>query len=280
MEHTTRTVYGSYLQTCLKLNRPFVLQQYTTLNEKLGIQSGVAPAPGVYPSVKYFCIGNKGHQSQIGADGIGLTVAAQHRATDAALFNQLPFVLREIANDLTGTERANYALRREQTHNGQTYVAYYLRRIDMTGVEAEMQYRTNVNGNVVVTPFVPTADNLSPTPVEIPAEGVGTVAGDYVIVNSQVDISLSPWEVAELMNAAEIIYGDTSYAIISEIGLCSGVDKAVTVTPSVGVPFNFNEAIGVQITTHIAVMNMVKYSNNGVTRILSLGTNDPLFNIS
>lgn len=280
MEHTTRTVYGSYLQTCLKLNRPFVLQPYTTLNEKLGIQSGVAPAPGVYPSVKYFCIGNKGHANQIGADGIGLTVAAQHRASDAALFNQLPFVLREIANDLTTVERANYALRREETHNGLTYVAYYMRRIDMTGVEPETQYRANVNGSVVVTPFVPTADNLNPTPVEIPPSGVGTVAGDYLIVNAEVNISLSAWEVAELMTAAEIIYGDSSYAIISEIGLCSGVDKAVTVTPSIGVPFNFNEVIAAQISTHIAVMNMVKYSNNGVTRILSMGTNDPLFNIT
>lgn len=279
MEHVTRTVYGSYLQTCLKLRIPHVIPAYTTLNEKLGIQSGVSPAPGVYPSVKYFCVGNKGHTSQIGADGIGLNIAAQHRATDAALFNQIPFVLREIANDLTTTERANYALRREEIHGGVTYVAYYLRRIDMTGVEAEMQYRTNTNGTIVVTPFVPTADNLSPTPVVIPSDGTGTISGDYVTVTAEIDISLSAWEVAELLNVAEVIYGDTSYAIISEIGLCSGVDKAVTVTPSVGVPFNFNEAIGVQISSHIAVMNMVKYSNSGVARILGLGTNDPLFNI-
>lgn len=279
MEHVTRTVYGSYLQTCLKLRIPHTIPAYTTLNEKLGIQSGVTPAPGVYPSVKYFCIGNKGHTSQIGADGIGLNIAAQHRATDAALFNQIPFVLREAANDLTTTERANYGLRREESHGGVTYIAYYLRRIDMTGVEAEMQYRTNTNGTIVVTPFVPTADNLNPTPVLIPSEGSGTVSGDYVTVTSEVDISLSAWEVAELLNVAEVIYGDTSYAIISEIGLCSGVDKAVTITPSVGVPFNFNEVIGVQISSHIAVMNLVKYSNSGITRILGLGTNDPLFNI-
>jgi hypothetical protein len=263
----------------LKLRIPHTIQEYTTLNEKLGIQSGIYPSPGVYPSTKYFCIGNKGHTSQIGADGIGLNVAAQHRATDAALFNQIPFVLREVTNDLTTAERANYALRREEQHNGSSYVAYYLRRIDMTGVEAEMQYRTNVNGNIVVTPFVPTADNLNPSPVSIPSEGSGTVSGDYVTVTAEIDISLSAWEVAELLNVAEILYGDTSYAIISEIGLCSGLDKAVSVTPSVGAPFNFNEAIGVQISSHIAVMNLVKYSNSGVTRILGLGTNDPLFNI-
>lgn len=279
MEHVTRTVYGSYLQTCLKLRIPHLIPAYTTLNEKLGIQSGVTPPPGVYPEVGYFCIGNKGHQSQIGADGVGLNVVAQHRATDAALFNQLPFVLRESNNDLTTIERANYALRREEVHGGQTYIAYYLRRISKANVVAEMQYRSNTNGTIVVTPFVPTADNLNPTAVVIPESGTSTLSGDYVTVTAEVDISLSQWEVAELMSVADIIYGDSSYAIISEIGLCSGVNKVITVTPSIGTPFNFNEVVGVQITTHVAVMNMVKYSNGGVARILGLGTNDPLFNI-
>ena len=279
MEHVTRTVYGSFLQTCMKLGIPHTIPPYTTLNEKLGIQSGVMPSPGVYPTVGYFAIGNKGHQTQIGADGIGLNVAAQHRATDAALFNQMPFVLRSVNDDLTSAERANYALRRVETHGGEQYVAYYLRRIVKTGIVAGMQYRANVDGTIVVTPFVPTADNLNPTPVEIPSGGVGTVSGDFVTVMADTDVGLTAWEVAEFLRVAEIIYGDSNYAIISEIALCSGVDKVVTITPSVGVPFNFNEAIGVQITTHIAVLNLASSSNDGIARILGLGTNDPLFNI-
>ncbi len=280
MEHVTRTIYGSYLQTCLKLQIPHVIAQYTTLNEKLGIQSGITPSPGVYPSVGYWCFGNKGHTSQIGADGIGLNIVAQHRATDAAMFNQLPFVLRPATEDLTVSERANYALRRVETHGGDSYIAYYLKRINKTGIVAEMQYRANTNGTITVTPFVPTAANLSPTPVVIPDTGVTTLTGDYAVVTAEVDISLSAWEVAELLNVAEILYGDRNYAIISEIGICSGVDKVVTVTPGVGAPFNFNEAIGVQINTHVAVLNMLSSSNSGVTRILGLGTNDPLFNIA
>jgi hypothetical protein len=280
MEHVTRTVYGSYLQTCLKLKIPHIVLPFTTLNEKLGIQSGVVPPPGVYPTVGYYVWGNKGHQGQIGADGIPLVIAAQHRATDAALFNQLPFVLRPVSNDLTPVERAKYGLRREEVHNGVTHAAYRLKRIDKTSIVAEMQYRSNTNGTITVTPFVPTADNLNPTPVVIPEGGVTTLTGDYVIVSAQTDISLSAWEVAEMRNVAEIIYGDPNYAIISEIGVCSGVDKVITVTPSVGTAFNFNEVIAVQITTHIAVMNVLTSSNEGVTRILDFGTNDPLFNIA
>lgn len=280
MEHVTRTIYGSYLQTCLKLKVEHAILPFTTLNEKLGIQSGVVPAPGVYPTVGYYVWGNKGHQGQIGADGIPLVIAAQHRATDAALFNQLPFVLRAVNNDLTSVERANYGLRREETRGGATYAAYYLKRINKTNIVAEMQYRSNTNGTITTTPFVPTADNLSPTPVVIPEGGVTTLTGDYAIVSAQTDISLTAWEVAEMLNVAEIIYGDSNYAIVSELGICSGVDKVVTVTPSVGSPFNFNEVIAVQISTHIAVMNVLTSSNEGVTRLLDFGTNDPLFNIA
>lgn len=280
MEHVTRTIYGSYLQTCLKLKVEHVISPFTTLNEKLGIQSGVVPPPGVYPTVGYYVWGNKGHQGQIGADGIPLVIAAQHRATDAALFNQLPFVLREVNNDLTSIERAKYGLRRVEVRGGINYVAYYLKRIDKTNVVAEMQYRSNTNGTITTTPFVPTADNLSPTPVVIPEGGVTTLTGDYAIVSAQTDISLTAWEVAEMLNVAEIIYGDSNYAIISELGICSGVDKVITVTPTVGAPFNFNEVIAVQISTHIAVMNVLTSSNEGVTRLLDFGTNDPLFNIA
>lgn len=280
MEHVTRTIYGSYLQTCLKLKVEHVISPFTTLNEKLGIQSGVVPPPGVYPTVGYYVWGNKGHQGQIGADGIPLVIAAQHRATDAALFNQLPFVLREVNNDLTSIERAKYGLRRVEVRGGISYVAYYLKRIDKTNVVAEMQYRSNTNGTITTTPFVPTADNLSPTPVVIPEGGVTTLTGDYAIVSAQTDISLTAWEVAEMLNVAEIIYGDSNYAIISELGICSGVDKVITVTPTVGAPFNFNEVIAVQISTHIAVMNVLTSSNEGVTRLLDFGTNDPLFNIA
>jgi hypothetical protein len=279
MEHVTRTIYGSYLQSCLKLGIPHQILPYTTLNEKLGIQSNVQPPPGVYPTIGYYALGNKGHRSQIGANGIGLSIVEQHRATDAALFNQIPFVLREVTNDLTPFERTKYALRREETHNGIQHVAYYLKRIVKVDVIAEMQYRSYLNNTVTSTPFIPTVNNLNPTPVVIPDTGVTTLTGDYAVVSAQVDISLTEAEVAELVDVATILYNDSNYAIVSELAICSGVDKVVSITTA-GVTSNFNEAIGVQIATHVAVMNNLKSSNTGVTRLLDFGTTDPLFNIA
>lgn len=279
MDQVTRTVYGAYLQTCLKLRVPHTIPQYSTLNEKLGIQSGVMPAPGVYPEYALWCWGNKGHTTQIGADGIGLSIAAQHRATDAALFNQLPFVLRTEQTDLSPTDRARYALRKTVVIGGQSYIAYYGKYFNKSSTVVQMQYRTNNNGTIVTTPFVPTADNLSPTPVVIPNTGVSTLTPDYVLSSAEVDMSLSAWEVAEMLNVAQIIYSDERYAIMSEIAVCSAVQKTIAVTQG-GTTFNFNEAIGVQVASFIACANYLASSNSGVERIIDIGTNDPLFNIA
>ena len=279
MESVCRTAYGAYLQSCLMLGIPHVIQQYTTLNEKLGIQSGITLAPGTLPKVQYYCIGNGGHSMTMGADNIPLSKIKQHKATDAALFNQLPFVLREPANDLGPADRAKYGLRKEVVINTVSYIAYYLRRVVMDDVEARLEYRNVNEGVITVTPFVPTADNLNPTPTIINNIGVNTANGDYITCTSQMPLSFTPDEIAEFLNVASIMYGDENYAIISEIGLCSGGDKVIAATSSTGASFNFNEAIGVQIVSHISAFHAARYSTNGLEKILDVGSNSVLLNI-
>lgn len=279
MENVTRTAYGAYLQSCLMLGTPFELKEYTTLNEKFGIQAGVALPPNVYPKVNYFCIGNGGHGWTMGTDNIPLTKIKQHKATDAALFNQLPFVLRQVGNDLTPADRVKYALRKELVVGGNTYIAYYLRRVDMSDANVMLEYRNVNNGIITTTPFIPSAENLNPTAVDLNNSGVNTVNGDYVTCTSQMPISFSPAEIDEFMLATEVLYGDINYAIISEIGLCSGYDKVITVSPSTGVSFNFTEAIGVQIASHITAMHPARYSTNGIEKILDVGSNLPMYSI-
>ncbi len=279
MESVVRTIFGSYLQSCELLGISHDIKEFTTLNEKFAIQSGVAIPPGTYPKVQYFCIGNGGHQMTMGADNIPLTKINQHKATDAALFKHLPFALRTIDNDLTSTERANYALRKEVVYNGTTYIAYYLRRIDMTGVVSEIDYRSVLNGVITSTPYVPSIGSLSPVPAIINNTGVNVLAGDYITTTAMVTVSFSPEDIAELLNVANIIYANEDYAIISEIGLCSGVDKVINITSAGGGSFNFNEAIGVQIISFISSMHIAKYTTAGIEKFLDIGCNEPILNV-
>jgi hypothetical protein len=277
MENITRTVYSSYLQTCLALKKNFVAVANTTLNQKFGIQNGVDPAPGQMPGLAYWGIGNAGHSLSLDANGAPVTNVVQHRGTDAALFNHLPFVLRELNNDLSSVERARYALRRIEEHGGRNYFAYYLRRLDLAATAVNMEYTTVVDNVSTTTPFVPDSSNLNPTAPVLNNNGVNVVSGDYTSVTSPVTLSISAADAAELLNVALVIYNDERRAWVSEICLCSGVDKVVQ-SPGVGAgTIDFNEAIAVQVMTHIAASYQMKFNNNGFQINLDVGATEPLF---
>jgi hypothetical protein len=277
MQTTTRTIYSSYLQTVLLRGKAFQMAANSTLNELLQVQSGVAPT--VTPTLKYYAIGNGGHAMVTGANGIPLINPVQHNSTDAGLFHQLPFVLRELGNDIDAITQADYALRRIETHNGLQYIAYYLKRLPETDVP-DMEYLTVANGVTTTTAFTPNTSNLNPTPPALNNGGVNTVSGDYVASSSKVAINLTPTEITELLNMANIIYGDPAYAIISEIALCSGVDKTVQSPNGTGnnaSMINFNEAIAVQCLSFLNTFFSMPMNTSGAEILLDVGTSEPCF---
>lgn len=276
METVTRTIFGSALQTAQMLGIRHVLKPNTTLNERFGILTDAVLADGIYPRVNYFCIGNGGHQMVAGADGIPLTKAVQHRATDAALYKPLPFVLRAANNDLTPLERANYALRTIETYGGATYYAYYLKRIPMTNVAVVSELRNVSAGVTTAVNFEATSANLVPTPPVVSNVGANTLLGDYVTCSARMSISLTEAECTELLNASKIIFGDESYAIISEIGICSGVDKVIALSDNT----NFKEAVAVQVVSHISALHALKFTSTGINGLYDLGTNEPLLSVA
>lgn len=277
MENVTRTIYSSYIQAHQFLGLTLELPPNSTLNQRLNILPDAVVPEGVWPWARYFCIGLGGHAQTAGADGIGLTREVQHKATDAAQYKPLPFVLRAVNDDLTPLERTKYALRRLETHNSVNYVAYYLRRIDMDGVVVEMQIRTqNEDGSETITTFVPTTDDLVPTPPDLDNLGVNPLEGKHAVVTARLPITMNADEMKELMDAAKIIYGDERYAIISELALCTGADQVIQLSDS----SNFREAIGVQIATHTNTMHIAKFTQEGIDSYIDVGANEPLFKIS
>lgn len=275
MQNIVRTIYGSALQSALLMGLPHQFKVSTTLNEKFDIQSGVYPASDVYPAMRYWGIGIGGHKLTVGANGLSFPEPVQHRGTDAALYTHRPFVLRELNNDLSPAERTKYGLRRKETHNGTDYIAYYLRRIDMTNVNVAMEMITINEGVTTTTPFVPNSSNLTPVPPVLSSNGVNVVNGEYTAATAKISLLLSDLDVAEYINVANILNNDDNYAIISEVVLCSGVDKVVP-SPSIGnSTINFNEVIGVQAVTFVNVFYPVKYTNTGVNILLDVGASEP-----
>lgn len=276
MELICRTIYGSYIQTCALLGKPVVLAPNSTLNEKLGIQTGIAFAAGQIPNMRYAAIGNGGHKMVMGANGISRPEPIQHRSTDAALYSQIPFVLRLQDNDLTAVQRQKYAHRRTEVHDGITYVAYYLKRLDYLDVSTEMKYQSVADGVTTTTSFIPNNSNLNPTPPDLSNSGVNVTTGDYVSSVANIPFTLDVDEVNEVINVANIIYGDAGYAIISEIALCAGVDKVVATVGVSGTTFNFNEVIGAQVVSFVNSFFAMNFSNNGLAVTFGVGATEPL----
>lgn len=275
MELICRTIYGSYIQTCALLGKPVILAPNSTLNEKLGIQSGIAFTVDQLPTMHYAAIGNGGHKMVMGTNGISRPEPIQHRSTDASLYNQIPFVLRQQDNDLTAVQREKYGLRRLEMHDGVQYVAYYLKRLNYADVTTAMTYQSVADGITTSTPFVPNNSNLNPTPPDLSSTGVNVTSGDYVSAVSNIPFSLDIDEVNEIINVANVIYGDTGYAIISEIALCSGVDKVVPTVGMGGTTFNYTEVVGTQVVSFVNSFFAMNFSNNGLNVVFGVGAVEP-----
>jgi hypothetical protein len=269
---TTRTVYGSELQTVLYTGRPFVLRPNTTLNEKLGILPSATPGAGNVPTLKLLCIGNGGHTYETAADGTPVNVTIKHDPTDAALYRQIPWVLRPAASDLSASERAKYALRRARTYNSVNYIAYYGRRLDLQNPTVALEIETITNGNSTTAQFVPSAANLSPTPLAIQDSGNNALNGQYVNVSLPTTLALTAAEVAEIINACTIMNGSAATAIISEIALVSGSDRAITIENGA----SFSEVIAAQVNTFIGEYVSLVNTSQGYSGAYNLGANEPL----
>lgn len=280
MENSIRTIYAAALQSCMFRKQPYEVLEYTTLNEKLGVQPRIYPDGNTYPSLGYWAIGKGGHTFTNDQTNFALAKQVTHQATDAALYDQLPFVLRQIDNDIDSAQRARYALRKTLVVDGITYVAYYLKRIPMSQNPSIIELVTFQNGMPTPTPFVPTTANLNPVKTTASNVGANYVSNDYVTNTNKLPLVMTEDDMQELMAACVVLYGSADYAIISEIALCTGVDKIITVNPDTGISFNFLEAISVQVASFLSTFKVGAYTNGGMELVVDFGSNDPLFRIS
>lgn len=280
MQTITRTIYGVALQTALNQRLPHAIKENSTLNELFNIEAGVMPGNNDTPAVRYVAIGTGGHGFEIDTDGTPYQVLKQHAATDAACFKHIPFVLRELNNDLSPTERPKYALRKEVTYNGARYVAYFLRRMDLANSTVEMRRKTvNPDGTITTEPFVPTSSNLNPTPTELENGSNNDLVAEYVVASSVQKLEFTAADISELINVANIMFGKPARAIISEIALVSGVDRVIQVQSGANT-IQFNEVIGAQVSTFIGQIILAAHLRDGVTITLDMGSMEPLFKLA
>lgn len=275
MQKIVPTQLSNYLQVSSFLDTPFQQFEDTTLNQKFDIQAGALLPPGSRPALKFYTIGIGGHGYTMGPNSIPLSQVIDHSSGDAGLYRHLPFVLRPINDDLTAGERSRYCLRKIIEVDGTNYVAYYGKRLNMTGVIPKMTKRTIVDDQTVIEEYVYTEANLSPTPPEIPNTGAVTTSNEYLATSAIIPMPFTEADVAELYNVAEILFGDRRMAVISEFGFCTAVDADVSINTPAGA-ITFKETICAQIATIISGHYEMIYNSKGFDFNLEVGAVQPL----
>lgn len=276
MKNNVRTIYGAYLQSCQFLNMPVALAENSTLNEKFNLHRGVILAETDIPRVSYMAIGNGGHKAYVGADGITQLAAIPHLPRHAALYHHVPFVLRTPDHDLTAAERLNYRLRVIESHHGVMYIAYYLKKLELDETVPQMTYMSENSGSITSLPFVPTIADLNPTAPPLSTTGVLSTTGDYLSVTAQVRFTMTEPDMQELTKVAAILYNDSNAGmIISELAVCSGIDRAVPGNFN-GTTVNYTDAVGVQITHFIQDFYTTQFNSVGIDMIMDIGAVEPL----
>lgn len=271
-----RTIYGQVLQACQYLDIPFNLNKVNTLNTKLDVYGELDLPPNTLPKLRYIAIGNGGHSVVSKPGGVVTFRRLPHRVKDAALYNQLPFIVREMNNDLITSERAKYALRKIIEVDGVNYIAYYLKRLDLSDTSAVIKHAITENGTTNVSEFTPSNADLNPTPPEYIADGTNVTRAEELYTEALINVVFTKADRDEFMDVIRLLYNDEDVSIISELALCSGVDRQVTVNTPSG-DLNYNEAIGVQVNHHIQVFRSMKEDNNGFTVKVNVGASDPMY---
>lgn len=270
MTTITRTLFGSAIQTAQYFGKKHQIQENSTLNEKFSIFPTTLPEENENHVATYLTIGDKGHTGTMGANNRFNTKDIKHRRTDAACYNHIPFVIRELANDLNIIERANYRLRLVKTlTDGVTYVMYYGRKIDLSASVVNMQSKNATTGEGI--PFEPTSANLNP---QIPENFEST--NELVSSSIVIPIEFTANDVTELRNVARVLYGSEDEALVSEFAIVSGVDRVLQGQAEGNETVNYTEVIAATVVLHITSFYNATQHNDGFSLIVDGGVAEAL----
>ena len=160
---TQHTMYMVDLEQHRSLGVNYKPLDNTTLNEKFNIFLTEKPKDATtYPTLGYYCLGIGG--SVILEEEPDYTFN-EHSPLDGALFNHIPFCMREVTLDLDEVEKSKYRLRVVEEINGKEYACYYAKPINSIAVK-QLLYgiRTLIDNDGGQTPIL--------SPLDLAAEPV------------------------------------------------------------------------------------------------------------
>lgn len=269
IHNSQKTIYGLLISSALEYGKHYVPDNNTTLNEKYG-ESIVEPPENEYPMARYIAIGT-------GVDDIDISSLrySNHSSTDAALFNQIPFLAIEKSTDEAGGGfQEGYGLRVIEEIDGVDYAIYYLKEISSDDIRDSVYQVSDDNGNKTISRFnTASSDYLNPTPLDKEAIIASTEPLDYVLHVNKHIFRLTTTEKESINQYMTLKNNGTLPSFsLKEIAVCAGIKALDNAT-------GIEHAENVQITHHVGVtldsVILTDYSEDYV-RTIDIGGVEPL----
>ena len=263
--NSTRTIYNVKLQTCMMASIPYTPLPNTTLNEKFDIlqykQTEYYDSSIIkYPTIKGITIGNGG--SNVINTDIGNLSLGKHSPVDGALYNHIPFVIRDIDNDLEDSEKLNYRLRKTFYIDNKEYVAYYVKLF----TEDDLYYRPEIlyidlNATIPSIKLFDTNrfDILNPEPSL--NNQMSSYENSVQTVNMlRFKFNLDSNDLLELKNVFNIL--NIQDRLLTELGVVTGIDIDTG---------NGNELIYTQIAYFLDISLDLELLESNLTKNIEIG---------
>ncbi|UQT03233.1 putative virion structural protein [Serratia phage vB_SmaM-Yubaba] len=229
----TPNALGVIINAACSTGQTVDIPKWTTMNELYDIlaDESVGRKNGKDFKLAYYGIGIGGSRS-IGTDANGLEgrKVYQHKATDFGAFYPIPFVIREIADDIDPVMRDNYRIRVVRKIGDKVYVMYYLKLIGWTEFDPSMKIgeRDPAAGNETERPYIPVKEDLTPKPYELLSTNNIPITNTYVNGTGKMDLSLNGNDLEEVRNVCRVLFNDAGKAAINEMYLAYGIESRNT----------------------------------------------------
>lgn len=230
---TAKTIYELDITAAMRAGYPYEVLPNTTLNEKHDINKTVKKVAGKYPTYKYLAIGVGGEDFIPENTGYS---CSNHTGADAALFEQIPFVLKPIGSDITVAEQQHYRFKKRISVNGVEYYAYYLKCIDVVYEPGFYTLDTSITSQDTGEPSpiasfsTNTSELLNPVPFNRQLDRLDSTESRYIVKMIHADFILTETEQTYLEEVFKILYPDPAVKTrnIRELAVCSGIDTHAT----------------------------------------------------
>lgn len=277
MDKSVRTAIGAKLQTAQKLNLRYTFEPNSVMNQQLNILPN--ELPDATPWCQYVAIGIGG-MAVVQLDN-NRRVEFQpipHDPRHTGLYDQIPFVVRPVTDDLETGERSKFRLRRVREINGILYAEYFLRKVDLTDTAVNLEYRQIIDGQIKSDIWHPSADDQYPKAPRLNPGQVLVTGDDYVASSAKNAFRLNSWDMQELLNVGRVWFKSEAAITITEIAICSGMDFSTRYDFN-GLSLPFTESIGTQITDFVSTLIPVQFQQSGASVNMDIGSTEPLLAI-